>query len=129
MLKVEETLDISLIENIRKACKSSLDNYDSLSWHAVLKEGEKILGIARFYLYNGGIMAEEPYLLDYDKINFEMLFRSVLFKAMSTRYEYAYVKEVKDYYRQFGFKEYGDIMRVKVKDIKFPDLCGGCKND
>lgn len=127
MLKVEEFLDIKKIEEIRKAAGKGLDENDNFSWHIALKENDMLLGIARLYKYVGGLMIDTPYLITYEKSHYEMLFRTLLLKATTAKFKFAYVKEIEDYYKQFGFEIYKNIMRVKIKDIKFPKLCGGCK--
>ena len=129
MLKVEEFIDIKKIEEIRKAAGGKgLDENDNFSWHIALKEGDKLIGVARFYKYKAGLMIDSPYLLTTEKCHYEMLFRTLLLKATTTNFEYVYSKEINEYYRQFGFENYEKIMRVKIKDIKFSNLCGGCKD-
>lgn len=127
MLKIEEFLDIKEIEQLRAANGKTLDGNDNFSWHIALKEDEKILGAARLYKYKDGLMLDKPCLYAYDKNYFEMLFRALLLKAVSSDFKYAYVSGNDCYYGQFGFAPCGDNMRAVIKEIKFPKLCGGCK--
>jgi hypothetical protein len=127
MLQTEEIIDIAEIARARKAAGRELDAYDNLSWHIALKEDGKILGVARLYMYNGGLMADKPCLYKYAFSHYELLVRTLLLKAVTLKTEKIYAPQDGDNIK-FGFKPCGGgIMSASYKDIVFPDLCGGCK--
>lgn len=127
MVKAEEFIDIKKIEEIRKAVLNKpLDKYDNISWHIALKEDEKILGVARLYIYQDGIMIDKPNLLEYKQDHFELLYRTLLLKAVTMKTKNIYTRQSQNYIK-YGFKPYKDnIMKAKFDEIKFPEKNGGC---
>lgn len=124
MIKTEEITDIKEIEKVRKACKRELDINDNLSWHIALKEDEEILGVARLYIYKDGVMIDKPCLYQFKSNYFELLYRTLLLKAITLKKEniYTYNDECN---LKYGFKACGDLMKAPYNNITFPD-CGGC---
>lgn len=126
MLEVKEFLDITAIEKIRLKCSGKgLDDHDNFSWHIALSDGGEIIGVARLYKEGDFLLLDKPMLPAFVQSHFEMLFRTLLLKAETSGFKRAAVREVSDYYLQFGFEQAGDKMIVDTDKIKFPKLCGG----
>ncbi|NLK17407.1 MAG: hypothetical protein GX304_02635 [Clostridiales bacterium] len=62
MLRTEEYLDIDKIGQLRRLNGRRLDERDNFSWHIALKEGEKLLGVARLYRFRDGLFLDTPCL-------------------------------------------------------------------
>jgi hypothetical protein len=62
MLRTEEYLDIDKIGQLRRLNGRRLDERDNFSWHIALKEGEKLLGVARLYRLRDGLFLDTPCL-------------------------------------------------------------------
>ena len=121
MLRIEETLDIKKIEELRKQSGGSLDAHDNFSWHIVLAEDGEALGVARLYNFSDGLFLDDPCVPGNEEKYCEALFRTLLLKAVELK-KTAYTKQAGGK-KKHGFAAFGDIMKADYKSILFPKRC------
>ncbi len=127
MLRVTEFLDIKKISGLRQAALGrGLDGQDSLSWHAALFDGDALCGAGRLYRRGEDIVIDSLALTSARREYREILFRTILLKAVNLAPERIFApEETPEYLSDFGFKERKGAFFASPAEVVFPSLCGG----
>lgn len=124
MLNTAEFFDIKTIEILRKLHGRELDDCDNFSWHIALFEDGALLGVARLYRYEGGVMIDKPLLYKENAFHSEVLLRTLMLKAVTTGFKYVYA--AKDNGLISKYLPYNDgIIKAEISHIE-EILSGGC---
>lgn len=130
MLKVIECLDIGQIKHLRQAFLGRpMDSQDNFSWHALLTDEGRPVGTGRFYRRGEDLVidcvAVEP---SSPPQYYDLLFRSLLFKALSLPAGKIIAAEERTdgFYPAFGFQKKGEEWEVLPKEARFPSSCQHC---
>jgi hypothetical protein len=126
MVSTAEFFDIEKIEQLRKLNGRELDGYDNFSWHVALFEDGALSGVARLYRFDGGVMLDNPVLYKKNFSHSEVLFKTLMLKAVSSGFKNVYAFDDNGFITEF--ERYRDnIIKADISHIK-KLLCGGCNN-